>query len=369
LFVGAGNQWLASLVIGIVMKNIKYHYTSLDGLLNILTYKTLRFGHVNMMNDPTELKIGEMFVYDFLRKRYKTNHFDHKTITNVVSSHCNRDTYIFCMSDVDEDLNQWRVYGDNGSGVQISIDIDNLQPYVNQYLEESMGKASKESLSIPYFSDGVRPCTYLAKTPDSNVPFENDNKFFFDFMETDTVKEVSKFLSNQWDKYSLDDYFEVVSIDGCKMVVTKNIALQVKGEPIDQKTQFRSIECLSNIEKIVTEFKAIVKDDSYNVENECRSIIYADKTSLQFSNQNEFDSEGIYIKDIFTYYNNSYGLSSCIDVPISGSSDIPNVITDIKLGCNSNRGNLKTIQDILKYKWGYFPMTMPTLSESSLKFR
>ncbi|WIG76410.1 DUF2971 domain-containing protein [Photobacterium damselae] len=351
------------------MTNIKYHYTSLDGLLSILTYKTLRFGHVDMMNDPTELKIGEMFIYDFLRKRYKTNRFEHKTITNVVNSHRNRDTYIFCMSDVDEDLNQWRVYGDNGSGVQLSIDVDNLQSYVNQYLEESMGKASKEGLSIPYFSDNVKQCIYLAKTPNSNVPFENDNNFYFEFMETDTAKEASKFLSNQWDKHSLDDYFEVASIDGCEMVVTKNIALQVKGKPIDHKTMFRSVECLSNIEKIVTEFKAIVKDDSYKVENEHRSIIYADKTNLQFSNQNEFNSEGIYIKDIFTYYKNSYGLSSCIDVPISGNSGISNVITNIKLGCNSNRGNLKTIQDILKYKWGYLPMDMPTFSESSLRFR
>ena len=351
------------------MENIKYHYTSLDGLLSILSYKTLRFGNVNMMNDPTELKIGEMFLFNFIKDRYKTNHFDSKTINSVINSHYNRGTYIFCMSEIVEDLNQWRVYGDNGVGVQLSINVDNLQSYVNKYLDDSMGAESKKTLSTPYVSDGVKKSIYLTKASDSAIFTGNDNPFKCDFLDTEASRDLSKYLTEKWNNLSLDDYFEVVFHDGYEILVTKNIAHQMRDEPIDSKTSMRGIECLCNIEKISMELKSIVKDESYKVENEHRCIIYTDKGSLPISNVNEFDSEGIYIKDIFSYYSNSYGLSSCIDIPIHGNENIGNVITDIRIGCNSNDGNLKTIEDILKYKWGYLNYNIPKISKSNLNFR
>lgn len=333
--------------------SIKYHYTNLNGLFSILSYQTLRFGNVNMMNDPNELEIGKSFLICYLKDRYQTNHFDRKTIDSLVNTAGKTDSYIFCMSDESEDLNQWRVYADNGQGVQLSINTDNLNKYVQDYLDRSMGQGSKESLRIPYQSDGMKTCKYISLLSDPSV---------FKVNENESKAILYKELNELWDKYQLDDYFDIHE----NVLVTKNIKDQLTGKEISSERMHRTTECYFELERILTRLYATTKEESYKVENECRNVIYADRSLLGAPHNAEFKEDGVCIKDVFSYYVNSYGISSCIDVPIHGIEGYGRVIEEIKIGCNANKTNSIAINEILKHKWSV--LNMP-ITYSSIVFR
>ncbi|EGQ9284114.1 DUF2971 domain-containing protein [Vibrio vulnificus] len=333
--------------------SIKYHYTNLNGLFNILNYQTLRFGNVNMMNDPNELEMGKSFLICYLQDKYNTNHFDRRTIEGLTNPSSNVDSYIFCMSSVPEDLNQWRVYADNGNGVQLSINTDSLNKYVNHYLESSMGQACKEGLRIPYRSDELEKCHYLSLSTNTGKLVVN---------ECESKNTLYKELDDAWEKYGLDDYFDFYG----EVLVTKNIKDQLEGRPITPERLKRTTECSFTLEVILKRIYAIIKEESYKVENEFRNVIYADRSLLSMPGENEFKDDGLCLKDIFSYYTNGYGISSCIDVPINNNLDYGHVIEEIKLGCNANKTNARAIDDMLKYKWKRFhtPITY-----SSILFR
>lgn len=326
---------------------IKYHYTNLNGLFNILKNQTLRFGNVNMMNDSNELEIGKDLLVSYLCKRYSTNHFDKHTLESLFVSSKIFDAFIFCMSSEAEDLNQWRVYADNGNGVQIAINTENLNKYVQFHLENSMGRECKETLRIPYQSDGTQKCEYV-KNP--NVHIKDANKELFN--KLDII----------WQENGFDDYFDLH--DG--ILVTKNIKHQITNKTLDvpNDIQMRSMACFFGLEKILTRLYATTKKTSYQVENEYRNVIYADRSLLITSDN--FNPDGVCIKDIFDFYLNRYGISSCIDIPISYKRDFGGIIEDIKLGCNANKTNAVAIKDLLKHKWG--SLNIP-ISYSDITFR
>ncbi|EBD9390438.1 DUF2971 domain-containing protein, partial [Salmonella enterica] len=316
--------------------SIKFHYTNLNGLFNILNYRTLRFGNVNMMNDPSELEVGKLFLICYLRERYSAEKIDDKTYNSLINSNLNIDSYIFCMSSIPEDLNQWRVYADNGNGVQLSINTIALNKYVERYLDSSMGQGCKESLRRPYRCDEVNECHYISFS--EHIGKLNDNE---------SKSALYRELDDAWNRYELDDYFDVHN----SILVTKNIKDQLEGKPITQERMTRTLECSIILENILKRIYAIIKEESYKVENEYRNVIYADRTLLSMPSDVEFTENGVCIKDIFSYYTNTYGISSCIDIPIDTISEFGYVIEEIKLGCNANRTNAKAINDILRYKW------------------
>ncbi|WP_230842085.1 hypothetical protein, partial [Vibrio harveyi] len=191
-----------------------------------------------MMNDPNELEMGKSFLICYLQDRYKTNHFDRKTIEGLMNPIMSIDSYIFCMSSVFEDLNQWRVYADNGNGVQLSINTEALNKYVNLFLDSSMGKASKEGLRIPYRCDDLNQCHYISLS-------SNAGKFVV--KECQSKDALYSELNDLWDKYSLDDYFDMHG----EILVTKNIKSQLEGKPITPEVMHRTTECFYILEDIL----------------------------------------------------------------------------------------------------------------------
>ncbi|HBD9381267.1 TPA: DUF2971 domain-containing protein, partial [Legionella pneumophila] len=109
-----------------------YHFTNLDSLISILENKTVRFTHYKYLNDETELNFAWENITEFLLKdkiNIPVDVIDHlKNITTIINKRKN--TYIFCLSKILDNLAMWRMYADDGFGVAIGFDSD-VEPEQN----------------------------------------------------------------------------------------------------------------------------------------------------------------------------------------------------------------------------------------------
>lgn len=129
-----------------------YHYCSFDSFYNIIRSKKFRLGDLTTMNDPTELGLRNVNWADEIFNAYKKNYFDFTYTVNGVK--CGMKEYLkilklqsalsangkysdlyfaLCMSKKVDDLNQWRVYGDNGKGVCIGFNEDKIVDYQDSH--------------------------------------------------------------------------------------------------------------------------------------------------------------------------------------------------------------------------------------------
>lgn len=97
-------------------ENIFYHYCSLDTFQKIIEGKTIRLCNITKMNDSKEGKDIEKYAENQLSsiKKSKSTLLD------------NNATYISCFSKKKDLLSQWRAYGDDGFGVAIGFDFNEL---------------------------------------------------------------------------------------------------------------------------------------------------------------------------------------------------------------------------------------------------
>lgn len=110
-------------------RNRFIHYTSLKNCLNIIREKSFRLYSLNSMDDTFELKYAS-----------KDNF---KGITESQITYWKNNVYSLsmCKLEVEEEmssLDQWRIYGDNGKGIGIvlEIDDDNRESWYLRYLSE-----------------------------------------------------------------------------------------------------------------------------------------------------------------------------------------------------------------------------------------
>lgn len=130
------------------MKNVLYHYCSLDTFTKIIKNKTIRASDCCKTNDYSETKWISTLVYDILVQQIITYCkffllFDsnENVIDKVLSQICrtidaiySRNTrqmltFVACFSADGDLLSQWRGYSDNGCGVSIGFDKMLLQTF------------------------------------------------------------------------------------------------------------------------------------------------------------------------------------------------------------------------------------------------
>lgn len=99
-----------------------YHYTDFNTLLSIISQKKLRLSCIAGLNDRAEF---EMLVNP--RGKKLKNPFNAKRIESV-----NRRFIISCSENKDH-LNSWRLYGDDGKGVNIEFEIEQNKLNKNKY--------------------------------------------------------------------------------------------------------------------------------------------------------------------------------------------------------------------------------------------
>ena len=121
-----------------------YHYTSIDALYNMLTHslsyhketgvKYLNFWatHISALNDTTE---RELYVSKLIQEVENFAIEKGKPLTptqkDTLKRICCVDAFVISLSDhsLSDDLNMWRGYGGNGSGVCFELDFSEVPSY------------------------------------------------------------------------------------------------------------------------------------------------------------------------------------------------------------------------------------------------
>ncbi|HCR5336190.1 TPA: DUF2971 domain-containing protein, partial [Legionella pneumophila] len=103
-----------------------YHFTTLSTLISILENKTIRFTHYKYLNDETELKFAMDGINQYITDNKVPNSHDHLKHLNKITAEINKrkNTYIFCLSKILDNLAMWRMYADDSFGVAIGFDRD-----------------------------------------------------------------------------------------------------------------------------------------------------------------------------------------------------------------------------------------------------
>lgn len=104
------------------------HYTSIQGLMGIVCQRGFRMTDARFQNDVSEVEHGLQYIDDLLQKLQKKRRYSHFTRILTRSSERLRDFaqyryYIACFTQEGDILEQWKAYGDGGSGVAIEFEV------------------------------------------------------------------------------------------------------------------------------------------------------------------------------------------------------------------------------------------------------
>jgi len=142
--------------------DILYHYCSLDTFTEIIKNKTIRLSNIFKMNDYSEvIHVLELLPY-VLKEEYKKSPFPFKykgrenaEAFDEIVSDINKEintvkyvSYIACFSDKDDDLGQWRAYGDDGKGIAIGYDGKMLSDIAQKYSQQCFFQLMAVNYSI-----------------------------------------------------------------------------------------------------------------------------------------------------------------------------------------------------------------------------
>lgn len=116
-------------------ERIYYHYCSVDTFFNIIQTSTLRLGNPLSMNDSAEILwfLELVEAYAIKKGKYQKTLEKWEQIENIIKSIIQEIDfpYILCLSKENDVLSQWRSYADDGQGVAIGINVDQLLAYSN----------------------------------------------------------------------------------------------------------------------------------------------------------------------------------------------------------------------------------------------
>jgi hypothetical protein len=109
-----------------IVPDVLYHYCPLNSFFGIVMNKNLRLSFSKYSNDPSESQIGVLVLKEIFQQ--SKNELEKQFIEEAIKYHeqtKNRIVfnypYVLCLSEKPEDLNQWRIYADNGRGMMFSI--------------------------------------------------------------------------------------------------------------------------------------------------------------------------------------------------------------------------------------------------------
>ncbi|MBQ9944520.1 MAG: DUF2971 domain-containing protein [Clostridia bacterium] len=117
-----------------------YHYCSVDTFFNIIKNKSIWLSDVRQSNDELEIaymknKFSEhvknaAFIFQFIHLS-KHEEFDSLLLNAIVETYCETNTlsknWVFCLSEQGDLLSQWRGYADDGYGISIGFDSEQLR--------------------------------------------------------------------------------------------------------------------------------------------------------------------------------------------------------------------------------------------------
>lgn len=105
---------------------VLHHYCPMASFFGMIGSKTIRLANPLNSNDPNECRTGQ----NILQKIYKDKNTEPDVLSFLRDYYENHEgfqqmlfnrPFVFCLTEIDEDLNQWRIYGDNGYGVLLHL--------------------------------------------------------------------------------------------------------------------------------------------------------------------------------------------------------------------------------------------------------
>lgn len=115
------------------LPKIIYHYCSIDSFKAILHSKSLRLSQVSSMNDYYEYTWIRKVIVNEMKKRrdpegdnYKMS-FGEFLFQDYVNTKNQKEVYCVCFSAAEDELSQWRAYGDNAAGFAIGFKTESIR--------------------------------------------------------------------------------------------------------------------------------------------------------------------------------------------------------------------------------------------------
>lgn len=177
-------------------KNI-IHYTSMDNMISILNSQTFRLYNCLNLNDPKEIEYANT-KFNFGLTEHEISTFKQNSF---VSSFCEYD-----MNKQNDDFNLWRLYGNQGLGVGLVFEIENMK---DSWEEVYIGKISynENDAITKQFSGFIR---FHNEFNQQYQLFDNTPSFFpaitlhFKDEIWKTENEIRLFAHCPFDKYELE---------------------------------------------------------------------------------------------------------------------------------------------------------------------
>lgn len=263
----------------IPFENQVYHYCSLETFRLIVENKVLFMSGYHYMNDSSEEKYFlDVFdeemknLYDGLSDEEKANiesdDYMKKYMTRLSELYANV-CFICCFSNIRDDLNQWRAYGDDGKGICIGFDKSFFEGLVKEgFFAENVTYKAKEELhsfisekliSIKNehslitdsvkFTREVKMQIWLKRAKVKNPAFLAENEFrigLYDSLSDDAIKQ-----------YVFDDIH--IGATGLKQYMGNIYYLEnnIKISPVDYRTNKNRLIPYRKLELGSELFKAI----------------------------------------------------------------------------------------------------------------
>jgi len=238
-----------------------YHYTSLFAFNSIIENKCFWAFQLNDMNDTKETKL----VYDQVEKWFAANRKKLKRSNfgkhfSEIFDFTNKDEnenlpYVLSLSSKSDDLNQWRSYADNGTGICIGIEI------VKQIKEIEKEKILKNLLTkIKKLKDIVR-----IVNNEYNIGAYYHNKFAVQ----------GNWLGTKVNYTNENNLFIYDFLNSCYKLLSKKLGEEWAGTEYLDNCNYAISECLEVI-------SPSVKDSSFEDEQEYRILCFPDELKEEY---------------------------------------------------------------------------------------
>ena len=134
--------------------DVLYHYCSLQTFYSIIKNKSIWLSDLSKTNDSMELiwlrECVEKPLLEIVNSK-SDSHSDEWNgwrVTKELLEHAGEDMrcWGFCLSEKEDDLGQWRGYGDDGAGISIGFKYNKLSEFLQpQFNQSIVGDSSKDS--------------------------------------------------------------------------------------------------------------------------------------------------------------------------------------------------------------------------------
>lgn len=183
-----------------------YHYTSKESFLKIIENKSLFATDIRFLNDGMEVNMVSKILNSLMNEDNEIKEvFDKFDIFDFYETFKGVGTYVISFSGKKDDLNQWRCYASNATGICIEFNAEELLGYLKQ------NKCDSGHLNFE-----LQKCVYDAEAQKSII-----KKLILDYKNKSSNEKNIPHLISELLKYSAyfkDNTFE--SEDEYRIIVT-----------------------------------------------------------------------------------------------------------------------------------------------------